>query len=75
MKVLSENSDRVTIEFDKMDLVNIQSFFFSREMKQIKDMCEDNEQFESIKKLVHLEDINKGLFDEIDRVLKEKRKG
>lgn len=70
MKVSKENSNYVTIEFDKNDFNNIRNFFITNNQEEIKSMCTKSE-FKSIEKLVYLEDVDKGLFDELSRVLDE----
>lgn len=69
MKVLNENSNTVTIEFDKHDFNEIRNFFITRPEEEIYNLCSSPGQFEAIKKLVHLEDVDKGLFEEIFRFL------
>lgn len=70
MKALNENTEKLIIEFDKLDFYNICNFFREHGQDKIKSMCSDEQTFNSINEFVQLEDTEKGLFDEISRVLK-----
>lgn len=72
MKVQNENSQNITVKFNKDDFLKIQNFFRCNKPGIIKGLCKD-EEFSAIKKLVYLDDVNKGLYDEIGKLLDSKK--
>jgi len=68
MKVLSENSEKIVIEMSKFDFNNLRNIFI-----QNKKFCDENlnkNEYDVAEKIVYLENTDKGLFDEIDELLK-----
>lgn len=59
MKVLHENIEEITIEFDKDDFNHIVDFFLQFSEKEIYEASKSIAQFEAINKLVHLEGVGK----------------
>lgn len=68
MTVIDENSDEVTIKFNKTEFRKIQNFFILNEPEVIKKMCVSDE-FIAIEKLVYLEGVDKGFFKELSDFL------
>ena len=72
MKVLNENTEEITVKFNKTEFRHIQNFFISNDKEKLKSMCSEDE-FKAVKNLVYLEDVDKGLFEEIGKVLEDKK--
>lgn len=72
MKVLNENSEEITVRFDKTEFRMLQNFFICNKPDVLKEMCVQDE-FKVIEKLVYLKDVDKGLFEEISDLLKSKK--
>ena len=71
MIVVKEDSKRITLEMSKEDFNHLRNIFVFN-----KDFC-DNElnknEYELAKKIVHLEDTEKGLFDAIKTLAEHSR--
>lgn len=57
MKIISGNTDKVTIEFSQEDFDNIQMYFLSKKEEYVYNSSQSLDQFNSIRKLIQLEDI------------------
>jgi hypothetical protein len=71
MKVLKENSEKIVIEMSKFDFNNLRNIFILN--KKFCDEDLDKNEYDVAEKIVHLEDAEKGLFDEINKLLKSKK--
>lgn len=67
MKVLKENSEKIVIEMSKFDFNNLRNIFILN--KKFCDEDLDKNEYDVAEKIVHLEDAEKGLFDEINKLL------
>ena len=67
MKVIKENSEKITIELSKNDFNILRNIFTHN--KNFVDEDLDKNEYEVVKKLIYLENTEKGLFDEIETLL------
>lgn len=72
MKVLNENTEEITVKFNKTEFRHIQNFFICNDKENLKSMCNEDE-FKAVEKLVYLEDVDKGFYDELGNLLNEKK--
>ena len=70
MKVLKENTEEITVKFDKTEFRMLQNFFICNKPEILKEMCVQDE-FKVIEKLVYLKDVDKGFYDELGGLLNE----
>jgi hypothetical protein len=68
MKVVKENSENITIEMSKEDFNHLRNIFVYNKDFVTNDL--DKYGFDVAEKIIHLENTDKGLFDEIETLLK-----
>jgi len=66
MKVLEENSDKIVIEMSKFDFNNLRNIFSHN--KKFVDEDLDKNEYDVVEKIIYLENTEKGLFDEIEKL-------
>ena len=72
MIVVKEDSERITLEMSKEDFNHLRNIFVFN-----KDFCDnelDKNGYELAKKIVYLEDTEKGLFNAIETLVKGEKK-
>ena len=72
MKVVKENSENITIEMSKEDFNHLKNIFVYNKEFVTNDL--DKYGFDVAEKIVYLENTDKGLFDEIETLLKHTKK-
>ena len=70
MKVLSEDSKNITVNFSKTEFYAIKNFFLSQKKSDIENF-QGKEMAQTLEDFINLSNTEKGLFDEIDRMLSQ----